>query len=46
MAVPRVLLRVEIPVELSNKLEDYIAASGKTKTAVTIAALENYLKEV
>lgn len=45
MAVPRVLLRVEIPVELSNKLEDYIATSGKTKTAVTITALEEYLSK-
>jgi predicted DNA-binding protein len=45
MATPRVLLRVEIPVELSDKLEERCKATGETKTAVTIAALENYLKE-
>lgn len=45
MATPTVKLRVEIPVELNEKLEEYIQASGKTKTATVIEALEEYLCE-
>lgn len=45
MAEPCVQTSIRLPVDLSKRVEDYCRITGETKTAVIIAALEQYINQ-